>query len=85
MRSDLPYPPPWMDAPTLCAHICISAGTLDTWVRQGILPPPRERGGKRMWKWLEVDERLDGRPGIVASSPVEEAYNAARKIAERTR
>lgn len=54
----LPYPPPWMDMPTLCAHICVSHMTVDNWVAQGILPPPRKRGGKLMWKWDEVDELL---------------------------
>lgn len=56
----LPYPPPWMDSPTLAAHICVSAATVDNWVRQGILPPPRKRGGKLMWKWAEVDRYLRG-------------------------
>jgi hypothetical protein len=47
-----------MDMATLCEHICVSSGTVDNWVAQGILPPPRKRGGKLMWKWAEVDERL---------------------------
>lgn len=50
--------PPWMDKSTLCQHICCSDTTIDTWVVQGILPPPRKRGGKLMWKWSEVDEKL---------------------------
>lgn len=61
--------PPWQDAPTLCASICISPGTLDNWVGQGLLPPPRKIGGKRLWKWLEVERYLeapDNAPDAVA-------------------
>ncbi len=50
--------PPWQDKATLAKHICASDVTIDTWVAKGILPPPRKRGGKMMWKWSEVDERL---------------------------
>lgn len=63
--------PPWMDAPTLCRHICASPTTVDNWVAQGILPPPRKRGGKLMWKWCEVDAYLTG--GQAGSSPDAEA------------
>jgi len=47
-----------MDIVTLCDHICVSQNTVDNWVAAGILPPPRKRGGKLMWRWREVDERL---------------------------
>lgn len=80
MKPSLPYPPPWQDAPTLCAHLCISDGTLDNWVRQGILPPARARGGKRMWEWSEVDRAMRGDPGIVPEHDlVRGVYDAARK------
>lgn len=61
--SALPYPPPWQDTVTLAAHLSVSTRTIDNWVAQGILPPPRSRGGKRLWKWSEVDERLSMRDG----------------------
>jgi len=57
-----PHPgfiPPWMDAATLAAHLCICEGTVDAWVRHGILPPPKMKGGKRMWRWADVDRQLD--------------------------
>src|SRR5262245_24334602 len=57
-NARLPYPPPWMDTATLCAHICAAPNTVDNWVASGILPPPRKRGGKLMWKWAEVDQYL---------------------------
>jgi predicted DNA-binding transcriptional regulator AlpA len=58
MTKPLPYPPPWIDTVSLAQHICISTSTIENWVSQGILPPPRKRGGKLLWKWAEVDEWL---------------------------
>lgn len=58
MTRPLPYPPPWQDMATLCEHICVSPNTVEKWVAEGILPPPRKRGGKLMWKWNEVDGYL---------------------------
>ena len=50
--------PPWQDMTTLCKHISCSPTTVDNWVAQGILPPPRKRGDELMWKWSEVDDYL---------------------------
>jgi hypothetical protein len=33
---------------------------VDTWVKQGLLPPPRLIGGKRLWKWKTVESYLEG-------------------------
>jgi hypothetical protein len=51
-------PAPWVDTIHLAWHLCISPSTVDNWVAAGILPPPRKHGGKLMWKWSEVDDRL---------------------------
>lgn len=82
MSDRLPYPPPWQDAATLCANICVSDRTLDKWVAEGILPPPRKRGGKLMWKWAEVDQYLtDGRAGVGPSSEADRIRDATRQAA----
>lgn len=79
----LPYPPPWMDSATLAGHICVSATTVDNWVNQGILPPPRKRGGKLMWKWAEVDAYLtDGKPATGPDAEAERIRDATRRAAE---
>ena len=71
--------PPWQDMPTLCAHICATPNTVDKWVVDGILPPPRKKGGKQMWKWAEVDEYLS-RDGSQSLDPeAERIRNATRK------
>ena len=69
--------PPWLDMPTLCAHICCSPNTVDKWVKEGILPPPRRRGGKQMWRWAEVDEYLSRDGGVVDEA--ERIRNATRR------
>lgn len=81
----LPYPPPWQDAPTLCAHLCISESTLDNWIRDGILPPAQKIGGKRMWKWSDVDALLSGRAGIVpdADTLKQRIFHATKAAANR--
>jgi hypothetical protein len=73
--------PPYQDSATLCAHLCISDGTLDAWVRQGLLPPPRRIGGKRLWKWSEVVRQLDG-DGTGTESP--QAMSAQPAVPDET-
>jgi len=84
-RTPLPYPPPWQDTMTLCQHICVSPATVDNWVAQGILPPPRKRGGKLMWKWSEVDEYLTSGP-VNSANEIERVREGTRRaLAERGR
>lgn len=72
--------PPWVDAPTLSRLICASDRTIDAWVAQGILPPPRKRGGKNLWRWKEVDEWLaNGPPGEKTPDSVAERIRNAVK------
>jgi hypothetical protein len=73
--------PPWQDKTTLCMCLCISENTVDTWVRQGLLPPPRKRGGKLMWKWNEVEKYLEGDEPQSSEQLAESIRNATRKAA----
>jgi len=77
---------PWHDMASLCAHICCSPNTIETWVTKGILPPPRKRGGKLMWRWSEVDALLAN--GAAGGSPDAEAdriRDATRQAAAEVR
>jgi len=75
--------PPWQDKATLCANICASDRTVDAWVLEGILPPPRKRGGKLMWLWAEVnDYLLNGQPGRSPDAKADEIRNATRRATE---
>jgi hypothetical protein len=42
--------PAWVDKARLCAETCLSPDTVDAWVRLGLLPVGRKRGGKTMWE-----------------------------------
>lgn len=62
--------PPWQDAPTLAWHLSISLHSVENWVAAGIIPPGRQRGGKVMWKWAEVDAwMMDGNPAVPGTRP----------------
>jgi predicted DNA-binding transcriptional regulator AlpA len=80
MKAPLPYPPPWQDVTTLCAHICVSEGTLDNWTRLHGFPPARMRGGKRVWRWSEVDAWMAGNSDIVdQDNLIEKVRHATRE------
>ena len=94
-RPPLPYPPPWQDTATLAAHLSISTESIENWVRAGIIPPPRRRGGKLMWKWAEVDELMTNgaaglvsdveavRQGVLRERAKDEAERAGRRLAKK--
>lgn len=85
-QNDLPYPPPWMDAGTLAKHCSVSPSTIEAWAAQGVLPPPRKRGGKQLWKWSEVDEKLTiGEAGGSPDAAAERIRNATRAAAAEGR
>lgn len=74
--------PPWQDLATLCRHISCSPSTVEKWVADGILPPPRKRGGESMWKWSEVDDYLTH--GGHEAADIDRIREATRRIVEGT-
>ena len=52
------YPPPYQDMATLCEHLSLSARTIEDWVKTGKLPRPIDTGGKRLWKWKDVEAAM---------------------------
>lgn len=77
--------PAYLDITRLCEQLCISERTIDAWVRRGILPAPRTKGGKRLWKWSEVEAYLDdGGPGTSASADpeAERIRHATERLAQ---
>jgi predicted DNA-binding transcriptional regulator AlpA len=77
----LPYPPPFQDLATLAEHICAGESTIENWVKQGLFPKPVLQGGKRLWRWKEVERHLVAMSEAGASSPDEQA----KQITENTR
>lgn len=55
MSRGLPYPPPYQDLATLAQHLCAGESTVEQLVALGQFPRPKMMGGKRVWKWIEVD------------------------------
>src|SRR5262245_12296789 len=79
--------PSYVDIAILCRELSISERTVDAWVRQNILPPPRQRGGKRLWKWAEVERYLDDggpTPPPSADQQAEDIRNATQRLAEES-
>ncbi len=75
------YPPPFMDLSTLSAHICAAERTIENWVSMGMFPKPRLQGGKRLWRWSDVERHLAGDSDVMHT-----AYSdKAREIADATK
>lgn len=77
--------PAYVDTARLCTELSISERTADAWVRQGILPAPRLLGGKRLWKWKEVERYVDdGGPNVPSSadSEAEGIRHATERMAQ---
>lgn len=71
--------PRWVDKEILAMVTSNSPDTIDNWQAQGVIPPPRKRGGKLMWEWPEVDAAL--KRGNAEASP----DSQAERIANGTR
>ncbi len=82
MTESTNHVPPWQDMVTLCRNICVSPATVDNWVRDGILPPPRKRGRKLMWKWAEVDQYLTDGSGGSPDAEAERIRNGTKREIE---
>ena len=72
--------PPYQDIATLAANLCISERTVDMWIRAGRLPPPVTRGTKRLWKWSQVEQYLDGQ-ALAPEDELEDIRNETRRQA----
>jgi hypothetical protein len=69
MGDRLPYPPPYQDIATLAQHICTGETTIESWVKMGLFPAPSKKiGGKRLWRWKDVERHLIGNDPSAQSS-----------------
>ncbi|HTC04884.1 MAG TPA: hypothetical protein VK749_15885 [Xanthobacteraceae bacterium] len=76
------FVPKWVDKEVLAIVTSNSPDTIDNWAAQGIIPPPKKRGGKLMWKWPEVDAWLTGGRPIDEVARITEA---TRRVIEEAR
>jgi len=51
--------PAYMDLHALAYTLSVSPRTIETWVARRMLPPPLETGGKRLWRWKDVEAAMD--------------------------
>ena len=77
--------PPYQDIGTLTGNLCISESTVNMWVKQGLLPPPVTKGTKRLWKWSQVEQYLDGPSAAGPEAELEAIRNETRRQAGATR
>ncbi len=77
----LPYPPPFMDLATLAEHVCAGETTIENWVKTGQFPAPRLQGGKRLWRWKDVERHLAGEAEATTTAP----SDIAQRITDATR
>ena len=61
--------PAYVCRQTAARMLDMSDDTFDRYVREGILPQPKRRGGLVRWKWSEIMAELDG--GSIAVIEVE--------------
>jgi len=78
-------PPPYQDIATLTANLSISPRTVDVWVKRGLLPPPVTRGTKRLWKWSQVEQYLDGAGNSGTADELQDIRNETRRQASGAR
>ena len=64
MPRSFSYPPPIMDKATLAWHLSVSESTIDNRVRDGLLPPGKLWGGKLVWMWDDVVEKVRASLGV---------------------
>lgn len=62
--------PDYVTRQRAAVELDMSDDTFDKYVRQGILPQPKQRGGLKRWKWSEIVAALDG--GSIAVIEVEQ-------------
>src|SRR5215475_21716 len=72
--------PPYQDLATLARNLCAGESTIEDLVGRGQFPRPKKLGGKRVWKWTEVCEFLDGPQ--VKEDLEGRIRNATRKLIE---
>lgn len=73
MADRLPYPPPFQDLRTLAEHVCASERAIENWVKMGMFPSPKMQGGKRLWRWKDVEKHLAADSAAAPTAPVDQA------------
>ena len=74
--------PEYVSRQRAAVELCMSDDTFDKYVRAGVLPSPKRRGGLTRWKWSEIEAAIDGGPAFattVAQDAFEEGIARVKK------
>jgi predicted DNA-binding transcriptional regulator AlpA len=71
---------------TLADHICCGESTIENWVKMGLFPAPKKIGGKRLWRWRDVEHHLAAEEDLAQSSNdlAARITNATRKATAKS-
>jgi predicted site-specific integrase-resolvase len=72
--------PSYVDMSRLCQELCLCESTVEAWMKAGKIPPPKINDGKRLWKWIEVEQAIDG-----WNDRVQQSGSLAERIRDATR
>lgn len=73
------YAPDYVSGETLAYRLDCSIATIQAYVRDGLLPPPRRLGGLVRWRFSEIEAVLDG----LASSGADASASGEAAVAQR--
>lgn len=65
------FVPDFMPLAMVAKRISVGKSTIENWVKQGIFPPGKKIGGKRLWEWTVVRDHLALNPQLTAESDSE--------------
>jgi predicted DNA-binding transcriptional regulator AlpA len=65
--------PQYVTRQIAAAELCMCDDTFDKYVRAGVLPSPKRRGGLTRWKWSEIEAAIDGGPTF-ATTVTQDAF-----------
>ena len=55
-----PYLPPYVDREDIAYRLRVSIGTVDNWIKAGLLPEPIVIfGGIERWRWADIEDALE--------------------------
>ena len=55
-----PYLPPYVDREDIAYRLRVSIGTVDNWIKAGLLPEPVVIfGGLERWRWSDIEDAVE--------------------------
>lgn len=74
--------PEYVTRQRAAAELCMCDDTFDKYVKVGVLPSPKRRGGLTRWKWSEIEAAIDRGPAFatkITQDAFEEGIDRVKK------